>query len=114
MTDQEFQKIVLNFIAEQKKVNERQEGFNEKFMTFIQDQTTFNEKFTTFMQDQTTFNGKFTNFMQDQTTFNEKLFIVVENEIVDKLSGFTDGARAYADTKIEEHEESYQHTPVVV
>ncbi len=113
MTDQEFQKAVLKMLGTLQedvstlkvKVSSLEnkasslESINEEIVAAIGEQKEFNEKFMT--------------FIKDQHSFNEKLFIVVENEIVDKLSGFTDGARAYTDKTVEEHEEHYQHIPAV-
>ncbi len=121
MTDQEFQKAVLqalgkidtrldsldkrvgsleSFIEEQKKVNERQEVFNGKVIDFLQNQGAFNKKVET--------------FQKDQMDFNEKLFVVVENEIVDRLAALSDESKAYTDTKVQVHEEAFQHMPSFV
>ncbi len=90
MTDQEFQATVLGFIAEQKKFNERQEKVNERQEEFNKKQEEFNKK---------------------QEVFNEKLFVVVENDIVERLGGLADEVKVYTDKKIQVHEESYQHSP---
>ena len=102
MTDQEFQQTVLQefqklhmFVGEQKE-------FNAKVSNFIEKQEEFNAKMNNFIAKQEEFN-------REQDEFNGKLFVVIENDVVEQLGGYSDEVKVYADKKVGEHEEKYEH-----
>ncbi len=51
-------------------------------------------------------------FRKEQEQFNKKLFVFIENEIVDRLKWESDGLKGYADKKIRQHEMKFQHKAV--
>jgi hypothetical protein len=95
MTEQTFQKTVLNSL-------QKQEGFNKTVLNSLRE-----------LKDRVTTLEVFTeNQFTEQKEFNEKLFVIVENEIVDRLKTESDYFKGYADGKIHTHEVKFRHEAV--
>ena len=85
-----------NWVANNKRW-ERQEKLNEVLATSIH-----------------RLEESFMEFVRRQEMFNEKLFVVIENEIVDRLVAEADGYKSYADERVEEHTVRFRHVPSIV
>lgn len=94
----------------------------EKQDHFIQEQKAFNktilkklEKLETFQQEQKEINLKQREFnkiiiekLEALELFNKKLFIAIENEIVDRLMAESDHLKTYTNKRIEAHTNPFQ------
>ena len=104
-----FNKNQEGFNKNQEGFNRNQEGINQMLASAIQRQEEFNANVVAFIQRQEEFNANVVAFMDRQEEFNDKLFVVVENEIVDRLVAEDDSQKAYTDEKVEQHTQRYRH-----
>jgi len=135
MNDQELKNALLqttqtlnDFIVEQRAFNKKQEETNKKQEVFNNEQRATNlniiqalgsindfmieqQKFNARQEE---FNARQEEFNARQEEFNDKLWIVIENELMDKLAFFADDSKMYADKKLLNHEERFRHTPAFV
>jgi len=87
--------FAMNEWEKQKQFNERQGKFNQK----IFDRVT---ELKVCMEDQ----------FEQQRIFEEKLSVVIENQIVDRLSAENDLFKSYTDKKVHTHEVKFRHEAV--
>ena len=92
MTEPDFQNMVLQMLQQQARFNERVEKFMERTEQFMEDQKETNQKLTV------DYDG---------------LVFLVEEQVVRRLDGISDGTKLYTDQKVRKHEETYRHVPAV-
>jgi len=57
--------------------------------------------------------GKLEEFVEDQRDFNARLWVVVENDIDERIAAHSDEMKSYTDQKIERHEKKFRHVAAV-
>ena len=144
MTQEEFQKLVLESLARQEDFNRKQDAFNREQQKVNREQQEVNREQQKVNREQQKVNREqqkvnreqqkvnrkssdFQNFVllsltkqeevnQRQEEFNcvvkqefSDLRVFIENEVVDRLAGASDGLKVYTEQKIEEHELQFHH-----
>jgi len=112
----EFQKTVLNSLQKQEEINNKFSGFQKTVLSslkIINRQVGSLDTKLNFLTDRvTTLEVCMENQFTEQRVFEEKLAVVIENQIVDRISAENDVFKGYTDKKVKRHEVKFQHKAV--